>query len=317
MSPSPEAGGDALASSPAASRAVQSRCCTNCGLAFAALFGDATPAYCPACGQESNVQPPTLRELAQQFGGAYLSTEGALWRTLKLLLTRPGELTVQYLAGRRKHYVLPLRLYLTVSVVVLLLLRFLGGAAAVKGLDDPRLATAVTAAKPSVMLTLYGSRAGLRDGTFYCFLLPDLVCERLRQRIESNPRAFVEDLRLLNERLVANLGTLMFVMLPVFALGLHGLYRNRQMRYTAHLVHALHLHAFWFLMLPVLLIGHDAVMWLGAAVMMVYAILAGRRVYGGRLWPRLLRAALMVLLYSTVLLALVPFLVLLAFLQPH
>jgi hypothetical protein len=50
------------------------------------------------------MRPPTLiSEFMQQFGGAYFSTEGALWRTLKLLLLKPGELTVQYLAGRRKH----------------------------------------------------------------------------------------------------------------------------------------------------------------------------------------------------------------------
>ncbi len=53
------------------------------------------------------MRPPTLVEFAQQFGGAYLATEGALWRTLRLLLTRPGELTRRYLAGQRKHYVLP------------------------------------------------------------------------------------------------------------------------------------------------------------------------------------------------------------------
>ena len=61
------------------------------------------------------MRPPTLLEFAQQFGGAYLSTEGALWRTLGLLLLRPGELTRRYLNGQRKHYILPLRLYLTTS----------------------------------------------------------------------------------------------------------------------------------------------------------------------------------------------------------
>ncbi len=90
--------------------------CLNCGASFAAP----RPKFCPSCGQETTVRPPTLGEFAQQFGGAYFSTEGALWRTLALLLFKPGELTRQYLAGRRKHYVLPLRLYLTVSVVVLL-----------------------------------------------------------------------------------------------------------------------------------------------------------------------------------------------------
>jgi hypothetical protein len=35
----------------------------------------------------------------QQFGGAYFSTEGALWRTLKFQLLKSGELTCQYVAG--------------------------------------------------------------------------------------------------------------------------------------------------------------------------------------------------------------------------
>ena len=55
---------------------------------------DRRPLFCPACGQESNVRPPRLGEFLQQFGGAYFATEGALWRTLKLLLA-PGELTRQ------------------------------------------------------------------------------------------------------------------------------------------------------------------------------------------------------------------------------
>ena len=89
--------------------------CPNCGRRHEA---PPTP-FCPGCGQETTLRPPTLGEFAQQFGGSYLSTEGALWRTLKLLLTRPGALTREYLAGRRRHYVLPLRLYLTASVVAL------------------------------------------------------------------------------------------------------------------------------------------------------------------------------------------------------
>ncbi|MFY7948847.1 MAG: hypothetical protein ACOVRP_06500, partial [Gemmatimonas sp.] len=67
--------------------AVTPAACANCGEPFASP----PPAFCPACGQESRVRAPTLGEFVQQFGGAYLSTEGALWRTLKLLLFKPGE----------------------------------------------------------------------------------------------------------------------------------------------------------------------------------------------------------------------------------
>ena len=58
--------------------------CLNCGAALA----EPCPRFCGACGQETNVKPPTLGEFLQQFGGAYFSTEGALWRTVKLLLLK-------------------------------------------------------------------------------------------------------------------------------------------------------------------------------------------------------------------------------------
>jgi len=93
--------------------------CPNCGSRFA----EPRPNYCGECGQESRVRAPTLGEFTQQLGGAYISMEGALWRTLWRLLLLPGQLTLEYLKGRRRRYVLPLRLYLTISVLALLALR--------------------------------------------------------------------------------------------------------------------------------------------------------------------------------------------------
>jgi predicted RNA-binding Zn-ribbon protein involved in translation (DUF1610 family) len=122
--------------------------CTNCG----APFVPERRRFCPECGQETEIRPPTVMEFAQQFGGAYMSTEGALWRTLKLLLTRPGELTVRYLAGQRKHYVLPLRLYLSISLVLLLLTRWVGGVEVVRGLDRPDLQAAERGPLPRLVL---------------------------------------------------------------------------------------------------------------------------------------------------------------------
>jgi hypothetical protein len=99
---------DQAAHSPATS-------CRNCG--FAAPAAAAAPNYCAHCGQETAVHPPTFAEFVHEFIGHYIALEGALWRTLALLLFKPGRLTREYLAGRRRRYVLPLRLYLTISFV--------------------------------------------------------------------------------------------------------------------------------------------------------------------------------------------------------
>lgn len=266
--------------------------CLNCQQ----RFGQPRPRFCPHCGQESNVKPPTLAEFAQQFGGAYFSTEGALWRTLKLLLIRPGELTRQYLAGRRRHYVLPLRLYLTLSLAVLLLLRLVAGAA----LDVPpeRLAH-----MPSQTMTmkLGAGQAGLRQGVFFCEDLPEWVCRRLQRRVHAEPEAMAREIADLGLRLMSNLGAAMFVLLPSFALWLKLAYFNRRMRYTEHLVFALHVHAFWFLMLALTLIDQQWLSALAFFAVPVYTLLALRRVYGGRWWPRLARASLVSVLYAVTL----------------
>ena len=263
--------------------------CLNCG----GLLALPRPNFCPACGQETNPKPPTLAAFAQQFGGAYLATEGALWRTLKLLLLQPGELTRQYLAGRRKHYVLPLRLYLTISLVTLLLVRVLGGVqvdlAKVQGFD-PKKADAIP-------IVIAGGRAGMKNGQFFCTDLPPWLCAKLKARVDLDAPAFQREIERFGERFVAHLGAAMFVLLPSFALWLKLAYRNRRLHYTEHLVFALHLHAFWFIALAFAL--PDSV-WLAAvaiAAMPVYAMLALRRVYGGRLGPRLLRAAVVSTLY--------------------
>src|SRR5206468_8575282 len=86
------------------------RDCLNCGAPVSQRF-------CPACGQAAVDPNPTLREFAHEAAGEFLLWDGKLATTFRLLLTKPGELTREYLGGRRARYLSPLRLYLTCSVL--------------------------------------------------------------------------------------------------------------------------------------------------------------------------------------------------------
>ncbi|KPF43400.1 hypothetical protein D621_19500 [beta proteobacterium AAP51] len=244
------------------------------------------------------MRPPTLGEFVQQFGGAYLSTEGALWRTLKLLLLKPGELTHQYLAGRRKHYVLPLRLYLTISLLVLLVLRL----AASVAINAPGGVVISDSGKPvSMQVDLIAGSAGLKDGVFFCNDLPAWVCERLKRRLDLKPDALDAAGRQMGERFIANLGSALFLLVPSFALFMKLVYLNRGLRYTEHLVFGLHVHAFWFLMVALTMLPLGGLEDLALLAVPLYTVRAMRRVYGGRFGWRLLRAALVSTLYLLVL----------------
>ncbi|MDX1440544.1 MAG: DUF3667 domain-containing protein, partial [Rubricoccaceae bacterium] len=51
--------------------------------------------------------------------------DGRLWRTLGLLLFRPGRLTHEYIAGRRIRYIRPLRIYFSATILFFFLISVL------------------------------------------------------------------------------------------------------------------------------------------------------------------------------------------------
>ena len=265
--------------------------CLNCGHAF----GDAPRLkYCPACGQETNLRPPTLAEFAQQFGGSIVATEGALWRTLVLLFTKPGQLTLEYLAGRRRRYLLPLRLYLTVSLVAFLALR-LGTALQVN--VDPADAQ-LPIERVDAWIDMGSARAGLRGGKFFCENYPDWVCRRLQRRFDVDPKVVAREVEEASQRFVGHWGSAMFALVPLFAAWTRLAWSNRRLRYSEHLVFALHLHSFWFAAIALMQILPGAFGAIPLLAIPVYALLAAQRVFRGRWWVTLARNLAVAIAYA-------------------
>ena len=81
--------------------------------------------YCAECG-EKFISPKDFELkhlLLEQLPHEFLHLDGKLPRTIRLLLTQPGALARNYVAGRRQPFVGPLRLY-----IVLFLLQVIVGA---------------------------------------------------------------------------------------------------------------------------------------------------------------------------------------------
>lgn len=88
--------------------------CLNCGTEFE---GD----FCPKCGQSAETGRFTLRFIADNFLAALLGRDGGIWFTLKSLFTRPGEMIMDNLNGRRKKYFSPFpMLFLTLTLYLLI-----------------------------------------------------------------------------------------------------------------------------------------------------------------------------------------------------
>jgi hypothetical protein len=90
--------------------------CRNCG---AALAG----AYCSACGQPAHLHRSLLHLAEEVLHGLYhFDAKG--WRTLPLLVARPGLLTRRYIDGQRTRYVSPLALFLFTVFLMFLVFSF-------------------------------------------------------------------------------------------------------------------------------------------------------------------------------------------------
>ena len=107
--------------------------CRNCG-------ADAPGAYCPSCGQETTIALPKAGVFMREAAGRYVAFDGTMWRTLALLLARPGFLTREYLRGRRVRYVRPARLVLVLAIVLFAAIRITG--------DDRHVLIAVNPSSP-------------------------------------------------------------------------------------------------------------------------------------------------------------------------
>jgi hypothetical protein len=87
--------------------------CLNCE---SALGGQ----YCARCGQKVAHATPSMHDMVHEATHELVHLDGKVWRTLWLLVSRPGFLTAELLRGRRVRYIQPLRLYLTCSIFALL-----------------------------------------------------------------------------------------------------------------------------------------------------------------------------------------------------
>lgn len=81
--------------------------CPGCG-------APATGRFCAACGEETVVEDLSLRALVAGVVEHLTALDVKLLRTVRLLLFRPGQLTVEYRRGVRKRYTRPLPLFLLV-----------------------------------------------------------------------------------------------------------------------------------------------------------------------------------------------------------
>ena len=277
--------------------------CLNCG---AELAGP----YCSACGQEDTELRVSLRRLAGDFLAEQLGLESKVPVTLWTLVRYPGQLTRDYLAGRRVRSLLPLRLYLSASVVYFLLLSVPQFGTAFKfsttrtdraALDSLglRFSTGDSKATVSDSMVVFDSAASNSVSTH---LPKNRMGAFAAKRLERfNGMKASEIGVFFKERFVRYMPNAIFVLLPVFTLILYMLYRKTGRFFAEHLIFTLHIHAFAFVALIVLLPLPDWMSWVVPVWILVHLYLAMRTVYGESRGKTFAKFAVLMIGYNIVL----------------
>jgi hypothetical protein len=295
--------------------------CRNCG-------ADAPGAFCPACGQETTLALPTARQFLKEAAGRYVAFDGRMWRTLAALLFRPGYLTREYLAGRRRRYIRPARLFLVMSVLLFAVLRFVIDVPTIAADDSlVRVDAVPVAGAPSAPAPAGAGKppdAARARPSEALVVMPglelrvdeagNLTADGAQGRLGNELRRRLDRFNAMQrqdkiEHLL--LGALrygpyaMFVLLPAFALllllvylGPRSRYPERPRRYAEHLVFAAHNHAFLALIIGAsAIVAQGAVSALAAAWALAYFLRSMKAVYGGRWIGVLARAWLVAVAY--------------------
>ena len=81
--------------------------------------------FCHRCGQQNLPLKQTVGQLLLVFFGEFFNYDGRFLRSIRLMLSQPGAISLAYMEGKRTTYVNPVRFYLFTSAFYFLLINFL------------------------------------------------------------------------------------------------------------------------------------------------------------------------------------------------
>ena len=195
--------------------------CPTCKVSLASPF-------CAQCGEEPLAPADlTVRGLAAKALHALTSIDARAARSARMLLQRPGELTLAWTRGIRKPYVAPFQLFL-IANVLFFALQWLTG--------------------ENVFSSSLDSHLHHQDWS-------ELAQSLLAGRLEATHRSFEQYQAVFDRAVVLNAKSLILLMTVPFALLLPLAFLRERRPFMVHVVFSLHLYTFLLLVFCVALLA--------------------------------------------------------------
>ncbi len=265
--------------------------CLNCG---ESLQGR----YCHNCGQENiELREPIGRVFLRLFEGlTYFDSK--FFKTSLPLLFKPGYLTRQYLGGKKLSFLNPVKMYFFLSFIYFLLFFWMGDSSDIISLNPSEKTTNVI----GVIDTAESNNKSVTFGFEGDNWLSRKVKE-IKERARKDGKAVTNELSNLYS---SNIPKLVFLAMPFLALFLKLFYRKRY--FIEHLIHAIHLHSFGFVLFIVLLLIGQALpnddeffSLIGIFIMLLYLVISFKSVYQQKWIKTIFKTVTILMMYSIVL----------------
>ncbi|MEI6681057.1 MAG: DUF3667 domain-containing protein [Bacteroidota bacterium] len=286
--------------------------CLNCD-----TYLDSRQLFCPHCGQKRiEHEDMSFSHLIGESFLDYFHFDSKFFRTIVPLIVRPGFLTREFMKGKRKSYLEPFKLFLVISVIYFLLLP-LGGESTLEQVNQENgiSVTRGTIKKQPFSYSLEGipvtqtGQDSIRRQIDSTGIKP-FVDKRyakygwpVRMFLRQAIKIMIYSSQSFKTTLEHTASKMIFLLIPVFALLLKLVYLKSKRLYFEHLVFSLHVHAFIFLVLTmVLLIEFMTPVRLLYILLLflLYLFLAMKNNYGERFGKRLWKLLMLSVLYLIV-----------------
>ncbi|MBX9853794.1 MAG: DUF3667 domain-containing protein [Cytophagaceae bacterium] len=213
--------------------------CKNCGTKFSGN-------YCPSCGQKKfSREDFSFKRYFREIAEDVFDYDSKIFRTIKYLILRPGFLTVEFLNGRQKSYIGPVKLYLIIIAVNFIIYSTFDAYSPVN----------------VEYLKGWGSK-------------------EIRELIDNNPQGSIHDL---NIKINDTLPVVLYFLIFIYAGFLKLYFFNTDKYYTEHLIFCLHFMSFGFLrdtlFLPIHYYNQDAGAFLAVLTTVIYFFYSLKIVY--------------------------------------
>ena len=223
--------------------------CLNCGSTIQGKF-------CSNCGQENLEIHESFGHMMNHAISDYFHFDHQFFNTLKPLLFKPGFLTNEYMAGRRVKYLHPVKMYIFISIVYFLL--------AFQHKETQQPVNIKFNASTEKQANKQTNKAN-PDSTYEQYQATQLKLPQnkrdgailhwgTKKAYAYSKKYGKNSLEVFQEQVQHNIPKSMFVLMPLFALGLMIAFRKNKKFYVEHLIYSFHFHCFLFLFSSVVIL---------------------------------------------------------------